>query len=139
MNKAARQQKIVDLITAGDISTQEALADLLEAGGFAVTQSSISRDLDEMGIIKVNGYYSLPQIEKKGNAFGISALDTAGDNLVVVRCEPGLATAAAVSIDRAKIDEIVGTIAGDDTIFVAVKNRSDQRTAVSRIRGVLSG
>lgn len=139
MNKAERQQKIVDLITAGNIPTQELLSELLEGAGFSVNQSSISRDLDELGIVKVNGFYSLPQIEQKGNAFGFSGLDTAGDNLVVVRCEPGLAAAAAVAIDRAKITEIVGTIAGDDTIFIATRDRHDQRSTMRRVREVLGG
>lgn len=139
MSKAERQQKIVDLITAGNIPTQESLSELLEGAGFSVNQSSISRDLDELGIIKVNGFYSLPQIEQKGNAFGFSGLETAGDSLVVVRCEPGLAAAAAVAIDRGKVAEIVGTIAGDDTIFVAVKGKHEQKAVVRHIRRLLGG
>jgi transcriptional regulator of arginine metabolism len=139
MKKSKRQQKIVDLITAGNIATQEELNSHLEVSGFFVNQSSVSRDLDELGIVKVNGFYSLPQLRPAANAFGISTLDTAGDNLIVARCEPGLATAAAVAIDRAKIPDIVGTIAGDDTIFVAVKDRNAQKQTIRRIRGIFDG
>jgi len=139
MKKSKRQQRIVDLITAGNVSTQEELNSLLEESGFFVNQSSISRDLDELGIVKVNGFYSLPMLRPASNAFGVSSLDTAGDNLVVARCEPGLAAAAAVAIDRAKIPEIVGTIAGDDTIFVAVKDRNAQKQTIRSIRRIFDG
>jgi transcriptional regulator of arginine metabolism len=63
----------------------------------------------------------------------VTALDTAGDNLIVVKTEVGLAQPAALTIDRAGIDEIVGTVAGDDTILVAVRNAAAQRLAMKRI------
>ena len=139
MKKSKRQQKIVDLITARDIPTQEELTELLEAGGCSATQSSVSRDLDELGIVKVNGFYSLPSLRAGANPFGLSGLDTAGANLIVARCEPGLAAAAAVAIDREKLPQIVGTLAGDDTIFVAVKDRNSQKQAIRRIRALFDG
>lgn len=133
MKKSKRQQKILDLITAKNISTQEELNELLEKSGIFVNQSSVSRDLDELGIIKVNGFYSLPQIQNQANAFGLVGLETAGDVLVIAKCEPGLASAIAVLIDRAKIPEIVGTIAGDDTIFIAVKDKNHQKLVVKKV------
>jgi len=139
MKKSKRQQRIVDLVTAGNVATQEELSDLLGKSGFPVTQSSISRDLDELGIVKVNGSYSLPRLRAGSNIFGLSGIESAGENLIVARCEPGLAAAAAVAIDREKIPEIVGTIAGDDTIFVAVKDRQAQKQTIRRIRTIFDG
>jgi Arginine repressor len=133
MQKEQRQSVILKLIKSGQIGTQEELAELLEKKGIAVTQSSISRDLDELGIVKVNGFYALPKKPKNAVAFGLLSLDTAGENLVVARCESGLASAVAVRIDDARIAEIVGTIAGDDTIFIAVKDKNDQRVVIKKI------
>ncbi|MCB1024335.1 MAG: arginine repressor [Acidobacteria bacterium] len=133
MKKSKRQQKIIDLITAQNIPTQEDLNELLEKAGIYVNQSSVSRDLDELGVVKINGSYSLPNVQKEANTFGLHSLETAGEILVVAKCEPGLASAVAVLIDREKIAEIVGTIAGDDTIFVAVKDKNDQKSVIRKI------
>ena len=133
MQNSDRQNSILELIAAKQIGKQEELAELLEKKGFAVTQSSVSRDLVKLGIIKANGFYALPQKPNTAVAAGLLNLDTAGDNLIVVRCEAGLASAVAVRIDRANIKEIVGTIAGDDTIFVAVKNAKTQKDAIKKI------
>lgn len=133
MKKSKRQQKILGLIAAKNISTQEELNELLEQNGIYVNQSSISRDLDELWIVKINGFYSQPQIKNKANTFGLLGLETAGDILVVAKCEPGLASGVAVLIDREKIVEIVGTIAGDDTIFIAVKDAKAQKAAIRKI------
>lgn len=133
MKKSKRQQKILDLITAKNIPTQEDLNELLEQNSIYVNQSSVSRDLDELGIVKVNGFYSQTQVKNEANTFGLVALETAGDILVVARCESGLASAVAVVIDREKIAEIVGTIAGDDTIFIAVKDKNDQKSVIKKI------
>lgn len=133
IKKSKRQQKILDLITAKNISTQEDLNELLEQNGIYVNQSSVSRDLDELGIVKINGLYSQPQIKNESTAFGLLGLETAGDALVVAKCESRLASAVAVLIDREKITEIVGTIAGDDTIFIAVKEKNHQKLVIKKI------
>ena len=133
MKKSKRQQKILDLIIAENITTQEDLSESLEKNGIFVNQSSVSRDLDELGIIKINGFYSLPQIQNPANKFGLVALETAGNSLIVAKCESGLASAVAVLIDRAKILEIVGTVAGDDTIIIAVKDIKMQKNAIRKI------
>ncbi len=131
MLKTERQQKIIDLINATNITTQEQLTKALSEAGFDAAQSSVSRDLDEIGIVKVGGFYALPN--NKNARFGFIGLETAGENLIVVKCESGLASAVAVQIDRAKIVEIVGTIAGDDTIFIAVKNAKEQKSTIKKI------
>ena len=133
MQKEQRQTSILKLIATKNISRQEELAELLEKKNFTVTQSSVSRDLEELGIIKSGGFYALPQKPKNAAAFGLLSLNTAGENMIAAKCESGLASAVAVRIDAANITEIVGTIAGDDTIFIAVKDRDDQKTVIKKI------
>jgi transcriptional regulator of arginine metabolism len=133
MDKEKRQQKLLSLIRAKPVSTQGELAAHLERGGFAATQSSISRDLEELGIVKRRGRYVVPGATDGGAARGLVSLDVAGDALVVARCEPGLASAVAVRIDGAAIKEIVGTLAGEDTIFIAVAERKAQRMVIRKI------
>jgi len=133
MIKERRQEKIRDLIQTSNIVTQGELTELLLKDGFSVTQSSVSRDLEQIGIVKVNGFYALPQITNGVQKFGLLSLDTAGENLIVAKCESGLASAVAVRIDSAKVPEIIGTIAGDDTIFIAVKDKKSQKSVMKII------
>lgn len=133
MDKEKRQQKLLSLIRAKPVSTQGELASHLERAGFAATQSSISRDLEELGIVKRRGRYVVPRATDGAAARGLVSLDVAGDALVIARCEPGLASAVAVEIDGAAIKEIVGTLAGEDTIFVAVAERKAQRAVIKKI------
>ncbi len=133
MIKRRRHQAIRDLIQAQNIATQDELTELLSNADFPVTQSSVSRDLEQIGVVKVRGFYALPQVSKETNKFGLLSLETAGENLVVARCESGLASAVAVRIDNAELVEIVGTIAGDDTIFIAVKNAKAQKIVMKKI------
>lgn len=132
MNKRERQQRILSLIQAKPIGTQEDLRALLEHAGVAATQSSVSRDLEELGIVKQHGHYTLPRANGT-SARGLLSLDQAGDSLVIARTLPGLASAVAVEIDAAAIADVVGTIAGEDTIFIAVRDAKAQRTTVKKI------
>jgi transcriptional regulator of arginine metabolism len=132
MNKRERQQKILSLIQAKPIGTQEDLRALLERVGVPATQSSVSRDLEELGIVKQHGHYTLPRATD-ASARGLLSLDQAGDTLVVARTLPGLASAVAVEIDAAALDEVVGTIAGEDTIFIAVREPKAQRPTIKQI------
>lgn len=131
-NNKARHQKILDIISAKRISTQEDLARQLQRQGFAATQSSVSRDILKLGLTKLDGYYVAPEEAVKVGG-PVVDLDTAGDNIIVVKTEVGLAQPAALTIDRAEIGEIVGTLAGDDTILVAVKNAAAGRLAIKKI------
>lgn len=133
MQKETRQQKILSLIRAKRIGTQDELTTHLERAGFPATQSSVSRDLVELGVVKHRGFYALPRSTNGAAARGLLSLDTAGDVLVVAKCEPGMASAIAVEIDRAAINEIVGTLAGEDTIFIAVQEHKAQRAAIKKI------
>jgi transcriptional regulator of arginine metabolism len=132
MQKNQRQRKLLSLIQAKPFATQAELRDSLESAGVPATQSSLSRDLEELGIVKHRGHYMVPK-SNGAAARGLLSLDLAGENLVVARTEPGLASAVAVEIDGAALEEIVGTLAGEDTIFVAVRDSKAQRAAVKKI------
>ena len=133
MEKQKRQQKILSLIAARNVGTQQELSELLESAGVVATQSSVSRDLVELGIVKRHGFYTVPRGGNGANERGLLSLEAVGANLVVARCEPGLASAVAVEIDRAHIEEIAGTLAGEDTIFIAVRDAKAGRAAIKRI------
>jgi transcriptional regulator of arginine metabolism len=132
MQKTDRQEWILRLIQQNQISTQEELSELLESKGFAVNQSSVSRDLVELGIVKIHGAYAIPQKTGFTN-FGLLSLETAGENLVVAKTETGFAAAVCVRIDNARIAEIVGTIAGEDTIFIAVRHKKEQKKVLKKV------
>ncbi len=135
MQKNLRQKKILSLIQGRSIGTQAELRGLLERSGVPVTQSSVSRDLEELGVVKHHGRYTVPR-SNGSNARGLLSLDIAGDNLVVARTEAGLASAVAVDIDAAGITEIVGTLAGEDTIFIAVGDPKAQRAVIKKVLDV---
>ena len=132
MQKGVRQQKILSLIQGKPIGTQAELKAHLERAGVPATQSSVSRDLEELGVVKHRGRYTVPR-SNGAAAHGLLGLDIAGDVLVVAHTEMGLASAVAVQIDAAAIEEIVGTLAGEDTIFIAVNERKAQRAVIKKI------
>jgi transcriptional regulator of arginine metabolism len=138
MNKRDRQQQILNLIQARQIGTQEDLRSLLEISGVPATQSSVSRDLDELGVVKQHGHYTLPRTNGALTR-GLLSLDHAGESLVIARTVPGLASAVAVEIDAAAMPEIVGTIAGEDTIFIAVREAKAQRTTIKKVWKLFGG
>ncbi|HKO99390.1 MAG TPA: hypothetical protein VJU86_20490 [Pyrinomonadaceae bacterium] len=132
MQKELRQRKLLSLIKAKPFGTQAELRDSLERAGVPATQSSLSRDMEELGIVKHRGHYTVPKSDGAA-ARGLLGLELAGDNLVVARTEPGLASAVAVAIDGAALEDIVGTIAGEDTIFIAVRDAKSQRSTMKEI------
>jgi len=133
MLKSDRQKVIIDIISKREVSRQDEISSFLAKKGHQVTQASISRDLEELGITKVGGRYSLPRKTFDGTPAAQLSLTPAGENLIVARCQPGLASALAVRIDGAPIDGIIGTIAGDDTIFIAVSDASAQKNVIRKI------
>ena len=137
--KLKRQEELVKLISAERIASQAELAARLRSRKFEVTQASISRDLDELGVIKSAGVYTVPERPSGASLFGLTTLVASGESLIVAKCDSGLASAAAVKIDAARIPEIVGTIAGDDTIFIAVKDSKAQKVAMKKIWGIFKG
>ena len=133
MQKSKRHELIQVLVRSAKFRRQSELVSILAKKGFTVTQASVSRDLEELGIVKINGIYSLPHVDLQSPQFGLFSLQPAGPYLLVAKCSPGLASAAAVRIDAAGIPEVVGTVAGDDTVFIAVTNESDQKAAIPKI------
>lgn len=127
-----RHREILEIISTKPVATQQELATYLSRRGFAATQSSVSRDVVRLGLTKLDGYYVAPE-DAVSVGGPVTEIDTAGDHIIVVKTEVGLAQPAALTIDRARIDEIVGTVAGDDTILIAVKNVAAQRLAVKKI------
>jgi transcriptional regulator of arginine metabolism len=139
MQKSERQNRILDVISSRRISRQDELVNELKASGFNVTQASVSRDLDEIGVVKVDGHYEQAKLDDPvSNPFGLNAIEPAGECMIVLKCSSGLASAAAVRIDAEKLLEIVGTIAGDDTIFIAVRDVQDQKAAIKKLRSMFA-
>jgi transcriptional regulator of arginine metabolism len=132
MQKAERLNTILELINTSQIGSQSELTEMLSSKGFSVNQSSVSRDLVELGIVKVHGFYAVPN---KSNyaGFGLLSLEIAGENLIVAKTETGFAAAVCVRIDKARLTEIVGTIAGEDTIFIAVRGPKEQRVVLKKV------
>ena len=131
-----RQSKILELIRENDIETQEMLADLLNKAGFNVTQATVSRDIRELKLTKATmqsgkqKYVATAKessfvTERLNRVFrdGIVSIDYA-QNIVVIKTLVGMAMAVAAALDSMENSEIMGTIAGDDTIFCVVKNES---------------
>lgn len=138
MQKQERQKIIRELIRNEEFHSQIALTERLAKTGLVATQASVSRDLDEMGVIKIHGIYSLPGRNGRTSEFGPVSFHSVGENLIVARTLSGLASAVTVRIDSAAIPGVVGTIAGDDTIFIAVEDLKTQRKALDHINGVFN-
>ena len=137
--QAQRRDVIRELLLAAPADTQQALVDELTARGLHATQSSVSRDLKDLGAVKTaRGYELLRPGDESTDAFGgvaefIRAVLPAGSNLVVVRTAIGAAQRVALALDRSGWPEMVGNIGGDDTVFVAVDSAAAQKTLMARI------
>lgn len=121
---------------------QEDLVRLLKKEGHDVTQSSVSRDLRDLGVSKAAGRYVMPSDETRANNdFGtlaqfVRALKRAGPSITVIRTTIGAAQSVAVAIDKAEWPEVAGTISGDDTIFIATANARAQDDLVNRLQAI---
>lgn len=146
--KIARQTKIIELINHNAIETQEDLAHLLMEDGFEVTQATISRDIRDLKLTKVatsdgkQKYVVLPTNETNLNEKyvrifinGYSGMDRAG-NIIVIKTLTGMAMAVAAAIDAMHFDDVVGSIAGDDTIFCAMRSESDAVALMEKLNKV---
>ena len=134
MMKNARQQKILELIEKYDIDTQETLIAKLAEDGYNVTQTTVSRDIRQLSLVKgvtSKGTYKYiaPSVAKNNNVPILNSALTdsvikieAAGNIVVVKSYPGMANAIAVCIDSLHHDDIVGSVAGDDTILLVVRS-----------------
>lgn len=136
--RAARQRTIERILRSGAYGTQQELQDALEQAGQAVDQSTLSRDLRVLGVRKVAGRYVLPAEEERpgpGLDYGavVRSFVPCGPHLIVIRTEVGQAQPVAVDLDARAEPALLATLAGDDTIFVATKNRKTQAVALGRL------
>lgn len=141
--KKGRHEAIIDLVRNNEIENQSELAYKLSELGFDVTQATVSRDIQKLNLIKVknNGKFKYAVVESTGN-FSEKYVRIIGDtiksmdiakNLVIVKTQPGMAMATAAALDGLQLDEIVGSLAGDDAIFVATKSDDNAMLLMNKI------
>ena len=154
MSKERRQKTILNIIASSNISTQQQLQKKLKDYGFAATQATISRDIKELSLIKTvsaDGIYKydIPSnIRDKGKSplellktiFNEAVVSVSfAINIVVIKCNAGMAQAVCAKLDSADFESVVGTIAGDDTIFVVLKSESFAIEFVGLLNSYLIG
>ena len=148
--KVSRHAKIVELISQYDVETQEELAELLKKEGFKVTQATVSRDIRDLKLTKVqteSGKQKYVVLMPEGNAInekytrvlqeGFTSMDMA-QNILVIKTVSGLAMAVAAAVDNMKWPEVVGCIAGDDTIMCAIRTVDDTILVMDKIRKIVN-
>lgn len=144
--KNKRHEKILEVIEKKNIETQEELAKILNEAGFVVTQATVSRDIKKLGLVKVKGKGSHQKYAPKAASTlveydkyvrvlkdAITGMDDA-ENILVIKTVPGMAMAVAAALDSLRIPEIIGSIAGDDTIMCATKNNRQAKDVMDKIR-----
>ena len=144
--KKKRHEKILEVIEKKNIETQEELAKILNEAGFVVTQATVSRDIKKLGLVKVKGKGSHQKYAPKAASTlveydkyvrvlkdAITGMDDA-ENILVIKTVPGMAMAVAAALDSLRIPEIIGSIAGDDTIMCATKNNRQAKDVMDKIR-----
>ena len=142
--KAKRHNEITELIKTREIGTQEELLDLLKTKGYDVTQATISRDIRELNLTKVNSggkqkYAVIIKDEEFSDKYvrvlkeGLVSMQSAGQ-LIVLKTVVGMAMAVATAIDALEMNEIIGSIAGDDTIFIAVSENSNTENVMNKLK-----
>lgn len=147
--KKIRQGKIIEIIQKYDVDTQEELASRLAEAGYNVTQATISRDIRELKLSKIptgggrQKYVVFKQDDSHmGDKYirvlrdGYASMDMA-QNILVIKTSAGMAMAVAAALDALKFTEIVGCIAGDDTIFVAVRTVEETQSLMEKIHGLI--
>lgn len=138
----ARRSALARIIRETSVGRQSELVAMLRKHGHVATQSSVSRDLRELGVAKQGDRYVLPDAKAPSNSDFttvrqfVSALSTAGTNLTILKTTVGAAQSVAVAIDTARWPEVVGTISGDDTIFIATAGARQQHALGLRLRTI---
>jgi transcriptional regulator of arginine metabolism len=141
--QAERRSAILRILRSASVRGQAELVRMLRREGHEATQSSISRDLRDLGVLKAQGRYLPPpdDMQRTQGDFEtlkrfVRSIATAGPNIAVVKTTIGAAQSVAIAIDKAEWPEVVGTLSGDDTIFVATSSARAQNAAVARLRTV---
>lgn len=145
-SRVLRQEAILEILVENKgVRSQEELVGLLAQRGFSATQSSVSRDLQEIGVRRVKGRYVLQPWKKVGQGdfqqvVGfVQSFRAAGTNLVVVHTSPSAANVVAWAIDTSGWPEVKGTVAGEDTLFIAVDGEEDLNRLLHRLDDFLEG
>ena len=141
----SRRAAILRILRESVVHNQDELVKVLRKQGFDATQSSVSRDLRELGVAKAGDHYIVaPSPEPPAAdhfaavANFVLAIRTAGASLTVIKTTTGMAQSVTVAIDKASWPEVVGTISGDDTIFLATEDARSQRKLLARLREVFT-
>ena len=143
MSTKLRRNRIREIVKTQNVNKQEELANILLKEGFSVTQATVSRDIKELGIVKVksNNKYKYTLIEKQTentNSFSGVVLDViTAQNLIVVKTSVGSASSVCIFIDNAQIKGIVGTVAGDDTIIIVTLSNEDAIFVTQELKRIL--
>lgn len=148
--KSVRHEKIVELISTNEIDTQEELVNRLNMAGFKVTQATVSRDIRQLKLTKVSGkngksHYAI--ISQPEPGFGdkytrvlkeaLVSMDI-GQNILVIHTVPGMAQGVGAALDAMKCREILGSIAGDDTIMCVTRSADDAEMVLKKLESILS-
>lgn len=147
--KISRHAKILEIIERNPIETQEELADELKKNGYNITQATVSRDIKELKLVKVldeNGVYKYASLKEQDSMLSerlvkvftesVLSVDYAG-NIIVIKTFSGAANAACEAIDVFDFKEIVGTIAGDDTIFALLRNNDNVEVVIDKLKKMM--
>lgn len=149
--KRERHEVVVDLINKYDIETQEELAAYLRQEGFEVTQATVSRDIRELKLSKIsagNGRQKYIILSNDDTGLGDKYIRVLRDgfvsmnmaqNILVIKTVQGMAMAVAAAVDAMKLPEIVGCIAGDDTIMAAIKTMEDTKAVMEKLENIIRG
>ncbi|MDE2291385.1 MAG: arginine repressor [Elusimicrobia bacterium] len=138
--KRLRQDAVLDIVRTGTVGTQQEIVKALHKRGIEATQVSVSRDISELGLVKAGGLYAVPAAgahdpEAQLREF-LRDVIPAGPNLVVLKCEVSTAPRVGYALDQLSKDGIAGTIAGDDTVFVAITSPSHGRAILTWLRSL---
>ena len=147
--KKKRHEMILKLIKENEVATQEELLSMLIKNGFSVTHATVSRDINELHLIKVQGKKGQKYAKNEQNSHNLNKFHTifsqsvisveSAGNICCIKCFAGTANAAAATVDALNYNEVVGTIAGDDTLFVLLKTPEVAEKFQNKIEELLSG
>lgn len=151
-DKNSRQNTIKELVKAGMVHSQEELQELLNERGYAATQATLSRDMKALGIVKMHdaehGYsYRIPfsvsdrhlTVGHENSFDGVISLEFAASSMAVIKTRPGYASVVAAILDASAHDVIMGTVAGDDTVLIILRERYSRNNVINALSAILPG
>ncbi len=145
-SKTVRHGRILEIVRKRNVDSQEELRSLLKAGGIAVTQSTLSRDIRQLGLVKVQGIYRLPGIASAATPADVLRRSFSqlivqsgvSGNILMIRTLPGNAHSLGVVLDAAHWPEVMGTVAGDDTVFVLLRSHRLGKKVLRRLEALVA-